>query len=206
MLGTVGTDKIDASKSINSPALISNGVSTIPSFAINSPAPDVIEDDLVQAFARLDMQSNSFIDCRPVQYHIEMKQYGTDCISGMPKVFASVHEARKFYELVMRRLMHWISSVYANRGANTEKDVQNLNQLFPGNPWSPRNDWTLDTGKEEGGILNRHTPDPDEISAATWAERQMHLVSTCPPNSGPNPHGFLLSWSFQENLIISEDV
>ncbi|KAE8446181.1 hypothetical protein EG329_012406 [Mollisiaceae sp. DMI_Dod_QoI] len=109
---------------------------TLPSFALESPAPDIIEDDLLHAFGRLDIQANSFIESRPIHYHMEMKNYGSDCISHMPATFSSVHEARRYYELVMRRLMHWISSVYHRRGQDDTqaKGNQLLHQLSPLNP------------------------------------------------------------------------
>lgn len=144
-----------------------------PSFAINSPAPDIIEDDLLQAFARLDMQSNSFVDARPIEYHRIMKDHGSDCIANMPFIFDTVQEARKYYELVMRRLMHWISSIYSRRKDNSVKcQDDELNRR------SPRNDWTLDTKDEPevGGILNRAAA-PSSLSVDTYAEKQMHLVS-----------------------------
>jgi hypothetical protein len=151
-----------------------------PSFAINSPAPHVIEDDLLQAFARLDMQSNSFIDGRPIEYHLQMKDYGFDCITTMPVIFATVQEARKYYELVMRRLMHWISSVYHRRN-----DILKPSQgdQLP-NRLSLRNEWTLDVEakEEDGGILNRANA-PSSISPETYAEKQMHLVSRPRPYS-----------------------
>ncbi|KUJ17751.1 uncharacterized protein LY89DRAFT_669042 [Mollisia scopiformis] len=148
-----------------------NESTDFPSFALHSPAPDIIEDDLVQAFARLDMQSNSFIDSRPIEYHMAMKDYGLDCIVRMPKVFSSMHEARKYYELVMRRLMHWISSVYHRGG----KDTTKKGNLHSANEAIPRNDWILDVEGEEGGILNRENPPSQDVTPATYEEKQMHL-------------------------------
>lgn len=157
----------DVSNSANS-----TGISTItlPSFALHSPAPDLIEDDLLQAFARLDMQANSFIDSRPIDYHLEKRNHGTDCVSHMPASFSSVHEARRYYELVMRRLMHWISSVFHRRARENKQNrsSQLLSQISPENPQN------RDTDGGHGGILNRENP-INPPSPQTYAEQRSHL-------------------------------
>ncbi|CZR56336.1 uncharacterized protein PAC_06224 [Phialocephala subalpina] len=148
---------------------IDSAVAESPSFALHSPAPDIIEDDLVQAFARLDMQANSFIDSRPIDYHLEMRYHGADCISRMPASFSSIPEARRYYELVTRRLMHWISSVFHRRTCENgqSQGSQLLSQI------SPRNQHQA-PDSECGGILNRENP-IHPPSSSTYAEQQFHL-------------------------------
>lgn len=157
----------DISSSVNSD-IAQN--SALPSFALHSPAPDVIEDDLVQAFARLDMQANSFIDSRPIDYHLEKRNHGADCVSHMPASFSNVHESRRYYELIMRRLMHWISSVFHRRARENgqSQGSQLLSQI------SPRNQQNCNADDGHGGILNRENP-IHPPSPQTYAEQQFHL-------------------------------
>lgn len=165
-------------KAINVPNTSSSSCSVVPasaapSFALNSPAPHIVKDDLIPAFARLDMQSFSFIDSRPIEYHLENEGLRSDCIASMPAIFVDIQEAKKFYELLMRRLMHRISSIYHLRkgGDGLSQAGQFLNRLFS------RNEWTLDVNDkgEDGGILNRDNA-PLDISLEAYVEKQMHLV------------------------------
>lgn len=86
---------------------------------IASPLPGVIEDELIHAFGRLDIQAMSFLDTRAVETHHHMKKYGTAGIDSMPVVFTSIKEARIYLELVMQRLLHFMATALhdiSNRG------------------------------------------------------------------------------------------
>jgi len=77
---------------------------------IVSPMPSVIEDELIHAFGRLDIQAMSFLDTRPIECHHHMKNYGQAGMDSMPSVFTTVKEARIYLELVMQRMLHFIAT------------------------------------------------------------------------------------------------
>lgn len=81
----------------------------------SSPAPEVIEDFLVQSFGRMEIQSMSVFDPRPVEIHTILKDEGQETIQNMPAQFTSVGEARIYLDLVTRRVMHWTSSIHVSR-------------------------------------------------------------------------------------------
>jgi len=75
---------------------------------IHSPAPGTVEDEIVQAFARLDIQILTFIDVRTVEEHAEMIDEGQETIEKMPTQFSFLQEARIYLELTLRRAMHFM--------------------------------------------------------------------------------------------------
>jgi hypothetical protein len=74
----------------------------------SSPAPDIIEDELIQIFGRLDIQTISFVDKRPLEYHKQLRTDGSVHISNMPPAFRTVDEARIYLDLIMRRVEHFL--------------------------------------------------------------------------------------------------
>jgi hypothetical protein len=76
-----------------------NTPSTDDGVGIKSSLPSVVEDELIHAFRRLDIQAMSFPDTRS-DNATPMKKYGT---AGQP-----LH-ARIYFELVMQRLLHFIA-------------------------------------------------------------------------------------------------
>jgi hypothetical protein len=87
---------------------------------ITSPGKNVVEDELVQAFARLDLQLMSFIDPRPPQIHQNLLAEGQSTIDNMPKTFTSIDEARIYLELIQRRNSRLVM-VFAAHTANNRK-------------------------------------------------------------------------------------
>jgi hypothetical protein len=75
---------------------------------IHSPEPGVVEDEIVQAFARLDIQMLTFIDVRTTEEHAEMIDEGAETIEKMPTTFSFLEEARIYFELISRRAMHFM--------------------------------------------------------------------------------------------------
>lgn len=79
---------------------------------LSSPAPDVIEEDLVRAFSRLEIQHLSNMDesaliTRPdaVRYRSTewcILRYGTALIENMPRSFRDLNEAHKYLEVMMK--------------------------------------------------------------------------------------------------------
>jgi hypothetical protein len=75
---------------------------------IASPAPDIIEDDLVRAFTRLDHQVVTFFDSRTAHVHAELKDFGTTAVENMPTIFTNVDEASHYLVLIQARKCHFI--------------------------------------------------------------------------------------------------
>jgi hypothetical protein len=73
---------------------------------IASPAKNIVEDELVHAFGRLDIQIMGFLDPRPVEVHQNLLTEGQSSIDNMPKTFTSVDQARIYLELIKRRMEH----------------------------------------------------------------------------------------------------
>lgn len=70
-----------------------------------------IEDELIRAFERLDIQAMTFIDPRTAQRHRDLRGIGQNRVRNMPAKFESIDEARSYLELVMRRCMHFMASL-----------------------------------------------------------------------------------------------
>ena len=98
---------------------------------IASPAPDVIEDDLVQAFTRLDHQVVSFFDSRPTEVHVELKDFGTSTIGQMPEVFSSLNEAQQYLVLIQVRKGHFLYATSKIHVLDTSLDVDQPPSLEP---------------------------------------------------------------------------
>jgi hypothetical protein len=74
---------------------------------VQSPEPSLIEDELVQALARLDLQIVTVMDMRPLELHRSFKEDCFKAIKNMPCVFTTIDEARKWCELLMRLNLHF---------------------------------------------------------------------------------------------------
>jgi hypothetical protein len=82
------------------------------------------------------MQAISFVDTRSVEYHKRAKECGTPNVQGMSSRFTS-EEARIYWELVMRRLMHFISSAIETRPSPTTKSPKQSETTSRGNKLKP---------------------------------------------------------------------
>lgn len=79
---------------------------------------DPIEEELYQSIGRLDIQLMSFVDSRSKETHERMRRHGTAKMEAMPGEFLDLSEARMYLELVMRRIMHFRSSLSPSRDYN----------------------------------------------------------------------------------------
>jgi hypothetical protein len=84
----------------------------------SSPSPFVVDDEILQALGRLDLQSMTFLDPRPKETHNRMRNYGQASINTMPETFSTLMEARVYLELVMRRFMHFMISISNVEGSD----------------------------------------------------------------------------------------
>jgi hypothetical protein len=80
---------------------------------IVSPNHHLIEDSLVQAFGRLDLQVMAYVDPRPASSHELLMREGEMTVLHMPSVFKDVDEARLYLEVIQRRSSHFIASTAA---------------------------------------------------------------------------------------------
>ncbi|ATZ47193.1 hypothetical protein BCIN_02g04970 [Botrytis cinerea B05.10] len=72
-----------------------------------SPDSGVIEDELVQAFLRLDKQVATFGDPGTSDEHKETIYESVETIQNMPSIFPDLQEARLYLELIERRSIHF---------------------------------------------------------------------------------------------------
>ena len=79
---------------------------------ILSPAPHVVEDDLVYAFAQLDLQILTIADARGHKVHDSLKHLGDDTIANMPATFKDINEARVYWDIVMARSYHFLLTAW----------------------------------------------------------------------------------------------
>jgi hypothetical protein len=77
-----------------------------------SPAPHVVEDDIVHAFSQLDLQILTIADTRGHKVHDSLKHLGGDTIANMPAVFKDINEARAYWDIVMGRSYHFLLSAW----------------------------------------------------------------------------------------------
>lgn len=84
---------------------------------ISSPAPHIVEDQLIQAAGFFETQIIGFFDHRPVELHTKMKTEGSETIRLMPTSFRELNEARRYWELITRRIMHFLCETSA-KGKN----------------------------------------------------------------------------------------
>ena len=52
-------------------------------------------------------------DSRPTEYHMAGKNEGTELINRMPETFSGLDEGHKYWEIVMRRGVHFIHTAAA---------------------------------------------------------------------------------------------
>ncbi|PVH81457.1 hypothetical protein DL98DRAFT_514620 [Cadophora sp. DSE1049] len=83
----------------------------------SSPAPDVVDDFLVQTFGRMEIQAMTVFDPRPVEVHEVLKSEGREVVQQMPSVFSSISQARIYLDLINRRLMHFNMSIRNRRAS-----------------------------------------------------------------------------------------
>jgi hypothetical protein len=71
------------------------------------------------------VQAASYADSRPIAYHKAFKDCGAAAIERMPSEFTSLDEATIYWELVMRRLMHFITTSMAPNIDSKCGDIRN---------------------------------------------------------------------------------
>lgn len=88
--------------------------------SIASPRPLQVEDELVQAFGRLELHAMGFADNMSPEEHHTQCRLGQVSINEMPAYFDSPKIAMIYLELILRRGMHLIKS-YQRGGLQNAK-------------------------------------------------------------------------------------
>ena len=85
--------------------LSSNSISM---HATTNSGCSVIDPDLVGAFVRLEIVVTMAMECVPDQNHVYLQvRQATMAIENMPPEFLTLKEARHFWDIMIRRTIHW---------------------------------------------------------------------------------------------------
>ncbi len=85
-----------------------------------SPKPLIIEDELLHAFSRLELEAMTYRDFRASKIRKANPNWGRSVMERMPKQFTSLAEARVYLSVVIRRAMRlgaWLDSKSEPSGA-----------------------------------------------------------------------------------------
>lgn len=85
-------------------------------FDIRSPIPDMIEDELIRVFGRVNLQAMTFMDTQTVSYHHLASKSSQNSIDQMPRHFTDLEQARAYWDLIQRRLTHFMFVVDGQTG------------------------------------------------------------------------------------------
>jgi len=83
-----------------------------PALVVCRPTP--VYDRMRQAFESLDIQMFSFVYIRTKEAHDRVRQYGTSTNWPMPAAFELPKQALAYHECIMRRILHFNTSISAN--------------------------------------------------------------------------------------------
>ncbi|KAH7336354.1 hypothetical protein BKA65DRAFT_32566 [Rhexocercosporidium sp. MPI-PUGE-AT-0058] len=84
---------------------------------MSSPIPNIIEDEIIQQYHRMELQVMAMYDARTPSEHTRLKQEGSASIKDMPELFTSLEQARLYLDLVMRRTYHFMGYALADGSA-----------------------------------------------------------------------------------------
>ena len=84
----------------------------------SSLASGAIEDDLVHAFSRLDIQRMSYRDQYPLDEHFRLKESGASTLENIPQQFENAAEATVCFDVVVRRVVDFACIVEFLRTGN----------------------------------------------------------------------------------------
>lgn len=96
---------------------------------IASPAPESVEDDLVQAFGFLDVQIMNLVDIRPRSVHLAMMKQGDEVMETMPIRFRDLTEARQYLELLMRRVGHFLRATAGSSPSYSAATMKSMGRI-----------------------------------------------------------------------------
>lgn len=89
-----------------------------------SPAPYIVEDDLIQIFCRLAVQHSFFADGHSGELHAVLGTEGPRFTRSMPSTFTDIFEAGRYYNGIIRRGVYLITTHSAYLGPDVHKDSE----------------------------------------------------------------------------------
>ena len=81
-----------------------NGSNVVPAVSLSSSC--LLEEELLSAFASLDIQILCFYDGRSLTEHQDIIDDATKALEAMPSTFTSLEEANFFWQIMIRRNLH----------------------------------------------------------------------------------------------------
>ncbi|KAE9374633.1 hypothetical protein N431DRAFT_455373 [Stipitochalara longipes BDJ] len=85
---------------------------------LHSPAPLVVDEELVEAFNHLDLQISTIYDPRPIEAHRAAIREGFSAVKNMPAIFHDLTEAQSYLMAVMRRCHHFLATTWPSSEAH----------------------------------------------------------------------------------------
>jgi hypothetical protein len=96
-------------------ALSNSGVDN----GMKSPVPDIVEDELIHQFHRMELTIMTVYDARIPSVHSQLKEDGDMTVKNMPHTFTLLSEASQYFVLIMRRTYHFIANALADNSPYT---------------------------------------------------------------------------------------
>jgi hypothetical protein len=81
-----------------------------------SPNAVEVEDDLVSAMHRLDVQVLAFSDSRPMETHASLTRLKIKTLAYMPSSFLLLSQARSFWDSICSRTFHFLAFALYSEG------------------------------------------------------------------------------------------
>ncbi|CZR63158.1 uncharacterized protein PAC_13055 [Phialocephala subalpina] len=107
-----------------------------------------VEEELVRAFDRLDVQSMSHSDPFTFQEHAELKDVYTHRNEDLPPVFLDLKTSRDYFNFISRRVCHFASMAWKLEHMSTDKPSHSF--------WDPTGDMSWrETLLQEHGMFTR---------------------------------------------------
>lgn len=187
-----------------------------------SPDPGMIEDELVQAFLRLDKQVATFGNPGTSDEHKEIIYESIETVHSMPSNFSDIYEARLYLELIERRSTHFGYLAAGQAAAEAVKSsslITSTNSLHP-EPSAPElldmealkheMSQSLIKWKSAFDIFFSNIPpsETDQITEANLLIAQstaMSIIMTIAPGNTRQNHEKAIP-GYQRILAISEEI
>jgi hypothetical protein len=83
----------------------------------SSPNSTEVEDDIVAAMHRLDLQVLYFFDSRAARTHNTLATQDAHILRSIPSAFRSLPQARHFWDLICRRICHFLAASMSSTGS-----------------------------------------------------------------------------------------
>lgn len=133
-------------------------IASVP--GISSPAPHIIEDDIVQQFRRLELTSLALNNLNPGR-HRRFNRDEEAALSVMPPTFTDIEDARLYLELILGRAYHFMTE--ARRAWHCKKPIFSVRYSDEDNP----------AIKEAADLPEPSGLSPDELDE----EQQIHAAA-----------------------------